>query len=65
MTSLRNTGTPSDVMNHHANLIYAAIAAAELDGFKLALKYGWAVDLMDGNGNSTPVVGLYSRESES
>jgi len=52
-------------MNHHANLIYAAIAAAELDGFKLALKYGWAVDLMDGNGNSTPVVGLYSRESES
>lgn len=61
MTSLRNMGTPSNRMNQHANLIYAAITAAERDGFKLILKHGWAVDMVDENGNSTPVIGLFSK----
>jgi len=64
MTSLRNTGTPSELMNRHANAIYAAVAAAELDGFKLVLKYGWAIDMVDGNGNSTPVTGILNEEGE-
>jgi len=51
-------------MNRHANAIYAAVAAAELDGFKLVLKYGWAIDMVDGNGNSTPVTGILNEEGE-
>jgi hypothetical protein len=50
------------LLNRHANEIYAAIDAARADGFHLELKHGWAMDLADKGGVSTPIVGIAAGE---
>lgn len=62
MTSQQTTATRSELLERHANAIYAAIFAAEADGFHLNLKYGWALDLADEDGTRTPLVGVVASE---
>lgn len=59
----RKTDTRSSLLARHANVIFAAIQAAEADGYTLNLKYGWALDLKDKSTNErTPVVGVVASE---
>lgn len=62
MTSQQTTDTRINLLERHANAIYAAIEAARANGFRLNLKYGWALDLADEDGTRTPIVGVVESE---
>lgn len=64
MITPRKTDTRSNLLDRHANAIYAAIQAAEADGYVLDLKHGWALDLKDKDTNEwTPVIGVLTSVS--
>jgi hypothetical protein len=50
------------LLNRHASDIWWAIQAARKDGFHLEVKGGWALDLADSDGTSTPIAGIQAGE---
>jgi hypothetical protein len=49
-------------LNRHASAIWTAITDARREGFHLEIKDGWALDLVDSDGTSTPIAGIQAGE---